>query len=117
MGVKKTKKADDPAEAMIRQMPALDRGNAAVWLLRTIGFDPTLFEFAQAKGWIVENKETGMWAGAALVEPDPNGEKGGKDVPPLDPPASVNGCPLQPAAADVPPAPAAIDDPSQFKLF
>jgi hypothetical protein len=112
MAVKKaTKKAvsaADPAEAFVREMPALRREDATVWLCRTFGFDPMLFESAMVKGWIVKDPATGLWAGAPVVE---TGE--GDAVPPVPPAAVVPageapaGSGLPPPAPSLPPVPLA----------
>lgn len=96
--------AEDPAEALVRQMPPLRRDDAVVWLCRTFGFDPMLLESAQAKGWVECDPVTGLWAGAPAAEADGEPDGDGGDLP------------FVPAAA-APAVPAEIDDPSGYKLF
>ncbi len=101
MADKKTGKAadEDPAEALVRRMPALRRDDAVVWLCRTFGFDPTLLESARSKGWVEFNAAAGLWAGAPAV-----GQAGGSG-------GDGGVLPFVPAAAA-----AAFDDPGGFKL-
>lgn len=102
---KSTKKADDPAAAIIMQMPALDRDSAVSWLLRTFGFDPKLFEEVQARGWIIRDAASGLWVGVDV----PGYAVAAPDVVAAPEVVAATVTPLIPGAS--------IDDPSQFKLF
>ena len=113
MAAKKSAKGDrkpakaavlDTSEMFVRQMPAMRRDDAAAWLCHTVGFDPTLLESAVVKGWVEFNPETGLYAGAAMIEKTDeggggSGDGGSETAPAVAGPAAGGQAAVVPSAA------------------